>query len=116
MGGVVQGSMSYLHIIESAYQKEWGTKSGTFGPQPWNVLKIYPLLRIGTRLFQGHNAFSLSPKLASSKDMTGMTKCDEFPMMEDRSTSWRWDRNLKGPRALAFKSTISFVDEVRPAD
>jgi len=112
MGGHVQGSIKYCHILESAYQKEWGAKSGTFGPKPWNVVKILPLLRVGTRMFQGHDAFSLSPKLKGSEDIAyHVSKCDEFPLMEDRQTTWRWDRKLNGPRALAFKSTVSFVDE-----
>lgn len=115
MGGHVQGSIRYFHAFESEYQhqKDWGNDDGAFGPKPANVLKISPLLRIGTRMFQAHDSFSLSPHLAASRDSdNGASKCDVFPLLEKRETTWKWDRQTKGPRALAFKSTISFVDEV----
>lgn len=63
-------------------------------------------------MFQGNDAFQLSSQLKSSHDnVNSFSKCDEFPLMENRQTTWKWDRHLNGPRALAFKSTISFVDE-----
>ncbi|KAL7553767.1 hypothetical protein ACHAWF_017089 [Thalassiosira exigua] len=112
MGGHVQGSIRYFHLLESAYRKYWGAKMGTVGPQPWNVVKISPLLRVGTRLFRGHDAFSLSPRVRSEDDAPiGSSKCDEFPLMESRRTTWSWDRQSNCPRAAAFKSTISFVNE-----
>ena len=110
MGGHVQGSIKYFHLLESAYRMDLGTTDCS--PKPWNVVKISPLLRLGTRLFQGHDSFALSSQLKRSRDGAGGSKCDEFPLMEDRETTWKWDRRLKGPRAAAFKSTISFVDEV----
>jgi len=112
MGGHVQGSIKYFHVIDSVYHKGWGIDSGIDGPKPWNVEKIFPLLRIGTRVFQGHDAFSLSPHLTPmNSNIDNFSKCDEFPLMADRQVTWRWDRQLNSPRALAFKSTISFVDE-----
>lgn len=113
MGGHVQGSINYFHLIDSIYRKERGLDKGIDGPKPWNVARIFPLLRIGTRLFRGHEAFSLSPHLAPlGGGVDDFSKCDEFPFMADRGHSWRWDRPSNGPRAMAFKSTVSFVDEV----
>jgi hypothetical protein len=118
MGGHVQGSIKYCHVLETAYREEQGTnmraKQRAFGPVPCTVVKVCPLFRLGTRKFQGHDVFSLSPRLLGNDDVVNnATKCDEFPLMEDRQTTWTWERPGATHRALAFKSTISFIDEVR---
>ena len=105
----VQGAIKYCHILESVYHKDWGTTPQTgFGPKPWNVVKIFPLIRLGRRLFEGHDSFSLSSKLSESQNIVSN---ESFVQMEDRGTTWKWDQQLQGPRALSFKSTISFIDE-----
>ena len=98
MGGHVQGSIKYCHLLETAYR----------GPRPCDVVRVNPLLRLG------RDVHSLSHQSHSNYDTANTaSKCDEFPMMEDMRTSWTWDqRKFTGHRALAFKSTISFIDEV----
>ena len=98
MGGHVQGSIKYFHILETAYR----------GPRPCDVVRVNPLLRLG------RDVHSLSHRSHSNYDTANTaSKCDEFPMMEDMRTSWTWDqRKFTGHRAFAFKSTISFIDEV----
>ncbi len=98
MGGHVQGSIKYCHILETAYR----------GPRPCDVVRVNPLLRLG------RDVHSLSHRSHSNYDTAkSASKCDEFPMMEDMRTSWTWDQHkFTGHRAFAFKSTISFIDEV----
>ena len=95
MGGHVQGSIKYVHLLETAHR----------GPRPCDVVRVNPLLRLG------HDVHSLSHRSHCSYDIANTaSKCDEFPIMEE---SWTWDqRKFTGHRALAFKSTISFIDEV----
>lgn len=98
MGGHIQGSIKYCHILETVYR----------GPRPCDVVRVNPLLRLG------RDVHSLSHQSRCKYDTANAaSKCDEFPMMEDMRTSWTWDqRKFTGHRALAFKSTISFIDEV----
>ena len=120
MGGHVQCSLSYIHIMESVQRirdnakKNDATNNGDHS-SAWTTVKMHPLLRMGTRLFQGHDVFSLSSSWKGSwfsePCVTDTNKCDEFPLMEKIQTSWKWERP-KGRRALALKSTVSFVDEV----
>ena len=112
MGGHVQGSIKYCHVVETAYREGRGTTQRAFGPQSCNVERVRPLLRLGTRTFRGHDLFSPSNRLLGG-NRNGVSKCDDFPQMEDKQTTWTWDRQVTGHRALAFKSTISFIDEVR---
>ena len=72
------------------------------------MVKIFPLVRLGRRLFEWHDSFSLSSKLSESQNIVSN---ESFVQMEDRGTTWKWDQQLQGPRALSFKSTISFIDE-----
>ncbi len=81
------------------------------------------MMRMGTKLFQGHDAFGLSPSWKGcwfhDDDEEGGggnaaaegNICDDFPLMEDVDAPWKWTRP-RGRRALALKSTVSFVDEV----
>ena len=113
MGGHVQAYIKYFHLIESEYVRDKELKSSVFGPKPENVVKIVPILRIGKkRMFNGHDAFPLSLPLNNANLTDNASKCDAFPLMESRQTTWRRREQISGPRAMAFKSTISFVDEV----
>ena len=112
IGGHLQCSFAYLHIID-LLQRLSENASGA-ETNSWSAVKIFPLLKIGERFFQGHDIFSVPEHLKngwSNKDASGADKCDEFPMMESRQTTWTWDRPRRGKRAFGLKSTISFVDE-----
>ena len=59
IGGHIQGSLNYIHLFESVYHKGWGSAlPGKDGPTPFNVVKMNPLLKIGTRLFGGRDIFT----------------------------------------------------------
>lgn len=97
--------MRYMHIIESEL-KECAVK------------RYLPLMKIGCRLFDGRDLFSLishrKNNITSNLRETEMLDDDQdgFPIMEKRQVSWKWARPcITGPPALLLKSTVSFLDE-----
>ena len=111
MGGHVQCSFGYVHILDLLQRL---CENQDDGKCSWTAVKLSPLLKIGTRLFQGHDIFALPQYLKKrwgDELAGGLDKCEEFPSMESRNTTWTWDRPRRGKRAFGLKSTISFVDE-----
>lgn len=110
IGGSVQCSMRYLHLMESLYQ---GVKL-----EDASVIRYLPLVKIGSRLFNGHDLFP-SSSYCKKKSPGSITENendqddDFFPMMEKRQVSWKWARPMiTGPSALSLKSSVSFIDEM----
>ena len=99
--------MRYLHILESLKLEDA------------SVVRYLPLMKIGSRLFNGHDLFPSSSycKKKSSGSVTENEmfiddQDDGFPMMEKRQVSWKWARPMiTGPSALSLKSSVSFTDE-----
>eukprot|EP00984_Skeletonema_dohrnii_P031853 scaffold24896_cov189-Skeletonema_dohrnii-CCMP3373.AAC.8 len=113
IGGHVQFSFGYVHILDLLQRL---CENPDNGENSWTAVKLFPLLKIGTRLFQGHDIFALPQHLKKGwvdgkQFAIGVDKCEEFPSMETRQTTWTWDRPRRGKRAFGLKSTISFVDE-----
>ena len=113
IGGHVQCSFAYVHILDLLQRL---CVSSDNGVSSWTSVKLFPLLKIGTRLFQGHDIFALPQYLKNGwgeklSTFCGVDKCEEFPSMEPRQTTWTWDRPRRGKRAFGLKSTVSFVDD-----
>ena len=94
--------MRYMHIMESESKDEV-------------VLRCLPLMKIGCRLFDGRDLFSLishqNNAVASNSKETDMLD-DDQDGFQKRHVSWKWARPcIRGPPALLLKSTVSFVDE-----
>lgn len=108
IGGNVQCSMRYLHIMESLHR--YADKENA------RVERYLPLIKIGCRLFDGQDVFSLASHYKYNLYTANVNHTpddeDGFPMMERRHVSWKWTRHdISGPAALSLKSTVSFVDE-----
>lgn len=111
IGGNVQCSLRYLHVMESVHQfSDVELKNPA-------IVRYLPLLKIGCRLFDGKDVFSLTSHYSKkvhngNSDNIMLDDEDGFPLMEKRQVSWKWARpGVNGPAALSLKSTVSFVDE-----
>jgi hypothetical protein len=82
------------------------------------IVRYLPLMKIGSKLFDGQDLFSLAShwnsRLYNGENESKILDDDQdgFPMMEKRQVSWKWSRHgIKGSCAVSLKSTVSFVEE-----
>ncbi|EJK75579.1 hypothetical protein THAOC_02693, partial [Thalassiosira oceanica] len=119
IGGHIQGSLNYIHLIELVYHKGWGSAlPGKDGPTPFNVVKLNPLLRVGTRLFGGRDIFT-QPHHLKIFNGASSSKCQDpthdNSWFDNRWMTGRWHEDLSNDMVEASKTgKFGFLDHLQP--